>query len=82
MLKILTEENMETKKYSAGMVKLSFWFAEFRKVADLLLLGKTMDEIRILNKEGNIFGAPTAARSTQIFNTVSTTLYMKFTGRN
>lgn len=63
---------METKKYSAGMVKLSFWFAEFRKVLDLLDSGKTMNEIRLLSKAENIFGSPTTARGVQIFNTVST----------
>lgn len=63
---------MERKEYSAGMVKLSFWFSEFRKVIHLLNLGKTMNEIKIDNTKENIFSAPTVARSIQIFNTVST----------
>ena len=62
---------MERKGYSAGMVKLSFWFSEFRKVIQLLNSGKTMEEIKTLNIEENIFGAPTASRALQIFNTVS-----------
>lgn len=33
---------MKQKEYSAGMVKLSFWFAEFRKVVGLLNQGKTL----------------------------------------
>lgn len=63
---------MGRKEYSAGMVKLSFWFSEFRKVIQLLNTGKTMEEIKIMNIEENIFAAPTTARAVQIFNTVST----------
>lgn len=62
---------MERKEYSAGMVKLSFWFSEFRKVINLLNNGKTLDEIKSLNIEENIFAAPTQSRAIQIFNTVS-----------
>lgn len=62
---------MGKKEYSAGMVKLSFWFSEFRKVIGLLNSGTTMDEIKALNIKENIFAAPTAARAIQIFNTVS-----------
>ena len=63
---------MKRKEYSAGMVKLSFWFAEFRKVLELLSSGKTLPEIKQMNVQGNIFSAPTQARAIQIFNTVST----------
>ncbi len=63
---------MGRKEYSAGMVKLSFWFSEFRKVIKLLNNGKTLPEIKKMNLEENIFSAPTEARSIQIFNTVST----------
>ncbi|MGB4438740.1 MAG: DUF1819 family protein [Sedimentibacter sp.] len=63
---------MERKEYSAGMVKLSFWFSEFRKVIQLLNSGKTISEIKEMNLEENIFSAPTQARAIQIFNTVST----------
>lgn len=62
---------MDRKEYSAGMVKLSFWFSEFRKVIGLLESGKTLPQIRILNIEQNIFSAPTQARAIQVFNTVS-----------
>jgi len=67
------------------MVKLSFWFLEFRKVINLLNGGKTLSEIKSLNIEENIFSAPTQARAIQIFNTVSNrikgldpTFYMLF----
>ena len=63
---------MKQKEYSAGMVKLSFWFAEFRKVIELLSSGKTLPEIKQMNVQENIFSAPTQARAIQIFNTVST----------
>lgn len=62
---------MRRKEYSAGMVKLSFWFSEFRQVASLLNEGRTLPEIRMLNLAENIFAAPTQARAIQIFNTVS-----------
>ncbi|MBP2637784.1 MAG: putative inner rane protein [Firmicutes bacterium] len=63
---------MERKEYSAGMVKLSFWFAEFRKVIELLISGKTLQDIKPMNAAENIFSAPTQARAIQIFNTIST----------
>ena len=67
---------MERREYSAGAVKHSFWFMEFRKVGQLLSEGKTLDEIKKLNQEENIFGAPTVMRATQIFNTVSARIKM------
>ena len=62
---------MERKEYSAGAVKLSFWFVEFRKVVQLLHDEKTMDEVKALALNENLFAAPTAFRANQIFNTVS-----------
>ena len=63
---------MPRKEYSAGMVKLPFWFSEFKKMISLLNSGKTLPEIKSLNLKENIFSAPTEARAIQIFNTVST----------
>lgn len=63
---------MGRKDYSAGMVKLPFWFSEFKKMISLINSGMTLKEIKELNIKENIFAAPTEARSTQIFNTVST----------
>ena len=62
---------MKQNVYSAGAVKHSFWFMEFRKVIQFLSEGKTFDEIKKLNQEENIFAAPTEARATQVYNTVS-----------
>lgn len=67
---------MERREYSAGAVKHSFWFMEFRKVVQLLSEGMTMEEIKKMNQEENIFGAPTVMRATQIFNTVSARVKM------
>jgi len=44
---------MEKKPYSAGAVKMSFWFMEFRKVVELLADGKTLEEIKEMNKNEN-----------------------------
>lgn len=62
---------MERKEYSAGAVKHSFWFMEFRNEIKLLSEGKNFDEIRELCKAENIFAASTPERAIQIFNTVS-----------
>lgn len=62
---------MERKEYSAGAVKMSFWFTEFRKVVQLLHDGSSLDEVKVLAQSENIFAAPTGLRSNQIFSTVS-----------
>ena len=61
----------ERKEYSAAAVKHAFWFMEFRKEVQLLGSGKSFEEIKELNRSENIFGCPTQARATQIYNTVS-----------
>jgi hypothetical protein len=62
---------MKRKAYSAGAVKMSFWFMEFRKVVQLLSDGMSMEDIKKLSTEENIFSAPTPLRANQIFHTVS-----------
>ena len=62
---------MERRPYSAGGVKHAFWFMEFRKVVTLRIEGRSWDEIKQINEDENIFGAPTKLRATQIWNTVS-----------
>ena len=62
---------MNRKEYSAGAVKHSFWFMEFRKVVALRNDGMSWDEIKERNEKENIFGAPTPMRQNQIWNTVS-----------
>ena len=62
---------MERREYSAGAVKHSFWFMEFRNEVKLLSEGKRFEEIKELCRNENIFAASTPERATQIFNTVS-----------
>ena len=60
---------MKRKAYSAGAVKFSFWFMEFRKVVQLLAAGNDYKEIKKLSEEENIFGASTPARAAVICST-------------
>lgn len=62
---------MERKEYSAGAVKVCFWFMEFKKVVTLLNDGRSLEDVKRLNQQENIFSAPTPLRAGQIFNTVS-----------
>lgn len=39
---------MNKKEYSAGAVKLSFWFVEFRKTVELLNEGQSFSQINTL----------------------------------
>lgn len=67
---------MERKPYSAGAVKVSFWFMEFRKTAQLLAEGKTFAEIRKINEDENLYAAPTKTRAQQIYATVTARIKM------
>ena len=62
---------METNNYSAGAVKHSFWFMEFRKIVKLRLEGNSWERIKQMNEEENLFGASTPLRANQIYNTLS-----------
>ena len=62
---------MKRNKYSAGAVKFSFWFMEFRKEVQLLSSGKTFDDIKSLSEDENVFGASTPARAKMIYSTVT-----------
>ena len=62
---------MERKPYSAGAVKFSFWFPEFRKTVQFLSEGSSFSDIKKLNEEEKIYGAATKARAQQIFSTVT-----------
>lgn len=46
---------MNRKPYSAGAVKFSFWFMEFRKTVQLLAAGKSFEDIKQLNEQENIY---------------------------
>lgn len=62
---------MKRNKYSAGAVKFSLWFMEFRKEVQLLSQGRSFEEIKKLSKEENIFDASTPARGAMIYSTVT-----------
>jgi len=62
---------MIRKEYSAGAVKWSFWFLEFKKTVLLLQQGLTMPEIRQKNIDENLFSASSAERSKLMMNTIA-----------
>ncbi len=62
---------MERKEYSAGAVKLALWFAEFRKVVEWLSEGVTLEEVKELAIEQNLFSASSPRRSKQIATTIT-----------
>lgn len=62
---------MERKEYSAGAVKHSFWFIEFRNEVKLLSEGLGFEDIKERCRNENIFAAATPERAAQVFNTVS-----------
>lgn len=62
---------MKRKEYSAGMTSTLFWFSEFRKVVVLIHEGRTMNDIKQLSYDENIFAAPSKNRATRILNTIS-----------
>ena len=62
---------MNRNDYSAGAVKFSLWFMEFRKEVQLLSQGKTFDEIKALSDDENIFGASSPARAKIIQSTIT-----------
>lgn len=62
---------MATKEYTAGTVKLLFWFLEYKKFIKLLNEGESLETIKKKSEAENIFGASTPARAKQIFTTVS-----------
>ena len=62
---------MNQKEYSASMVKLPFWFLEFKKVMQLLGEGFTLQDVKLKNLEDNIFSSVSLDRAINVFNTVS-----------
>ena len=62
---------MQRKEYSAGAVKFSFWFMEFKSIVKLLSEGKTYEEVKYLVENENLFATSTPARASQIYSTVT-----------
>ncbi len=61
---------MERHPYSARTTESLFWFAEERKVLELMVEGLSLKEIRIKNREENLFNARTEKRGSQIFSVI------------
>lgn len=67
---------MDRRPYSAGAVKVSFWFMEFKKTVQLLAAGETYADIKRENEEKNIYVASTKARAQTIYATVTARIKM------
>lgn len=61
---------MKRYPYSAGAVKKSFWFLEFKKTISYLNEGLSFAEIKNKNKAENIFSASSEARGAEILTTI------------
>ena len=62
---------MKKHSYSAGAVKLAFWFTEFRRTIRLLSEGKTYADIKLMVTNDNLYETATPARAKQIYNTIT-----------
>ena len=62
---------MKNKEYSASAVKYQFWFNEFRQTVKLLNDGRSLEQIKSLVLEDNLYSASSSARAKQIYSTVS-----------
>jgi len=62
---------MRNHSYSAGAVKLAFWFTEFRRTLRLLAEGKTYADIKLMVTNDNLYETATPARAKQIYNTIT-----------
>lgn len=58
---------MSVAQYSAGLMSQSFWFIEFKKVVRLKSEGKSVDEIRMICLDANLFGAANDYRAKRMF---------------
>lgn len=62
---------MSRKEYSASAVKHQFWFNEFRQTVKLLNDGRSLEEIKTLVLEDNLYSTSSVARAKQTFATVT-----------
>lgn len=67
---------MNRRPYSAGAVKFSFWFMEFRKTVQLLADGRSFQEIKQKSEKENVYEASTKARAQMIYSTVTARIKM------
>jgi hypothetical protein len=64
---LMTQKEKYLMEYSAGMASCLFWFNETRKTAELLMAGKSRDEIKELALKENIYQARSEDRKRRIF---------------
>jgi hypothetical protein len=64
---LMTQKEKYLMEYSAGMTSCLFWFNETRKTAELLMAGKSRDEIKELALKENIYQARSEDRKRRIF---------------
>lgn len=62
---------MEKHPYSARMTKALFWFAEERKLLEMMAEGQTLDELRERNASENLLSASSTQRGVQIFSLIA-----------
>ncbi len=62
---------MKRYRYSAGAVKLAFWFPELRRTVRLLEAGKSFDDIKLMVSTENLYETATPARAKQMYNTIT-----------
>lgn len=62
---------MKRNEYSASAVKHQFWFNEFRQTVKLLNDGRSLEYVKNLVLEDNLYSASSNARAKQIYATVS-----------
>lgn len=61
---------MTERPYSAGAVKYSLWFGEFRAVVLLLRKGTSWETIQAMSEEENYFGNSSPARAKTVLNAI------------
>lgn len=62
--------SLKKNEYSADLVNKGFWFTEFKKTIELFNAGKSSSEIKTLQKEENVYLAPSADTGRRMASTL------------
>ena len=62
---------MNEQMYSAGIMAQSFWFYEFKQFLNLIKNGYSIDEIKKMIVDENLFGAPNEYRAKRMYGYIS-----------
>lgn len=62
--------SLKKNEYSADLVNKGFWFTEFKKTIELFNEGKSSSEIKTLQKEENVYLAPSADTGRRMASTL------------